>query len=442
MEKRNEILPIVPRGIYGGLPTYLQRITACGESDDERDLLLLGSLTVLSACLPKVKGRYGGVGVYANLYLYVTAAASAGKGRMALCGRLVERIDSDLRRRYDKEMARYKDAKAAYLLDKELGKPVEPQKTMLVIPANSSSTAVFQILNDNDGVGLMFETEGDTLAKTFRSEFGNYSDGFRKAFHHEKISYMRRKDKEHVTLNEPKLSVLLSGTPQQVLSLIPDAENGLFSRFMFYYMNIQMEWKNVFADADRTLDSIFDEFGDEFHAFYERLKAHISDIHFALSETQQELFNAYFEDIQLEYYSHCGANYIATIRRLGLMAYRIAMVMSTLRLMEANELPERMVCEDCDFLAAMDVIDVLVVHAEYVYRMLPTPKQRVSETQEVRETNKDKLYKMLPEEFTRKDILRIGEELCISKNTSFRRLENFLNEGTIRKTSHGVYKKG
>jgi hypothetical protein len=42
----------------------------------------------------------------------------------------------------------------------------------------------------------MFETEGDTLAQTFKSEHGNYSDGFRKAFHHEKISYLRRKDRE------------------------------------------------------------------------------------------------------------------------------------------------------------------------------------------------------------------------------------------------------
>jgi hypothetical protein len=39
--------------------------------------------------------------------------------------------------------------------------------------ANSSATAFFQILNDNNGVGLMFETEGDTLAQIFKSEHGN-----------------------------------------------------------------------------------------------------------------------------------------------------------------------------------------------------------------------------------------------------------------------------
>ena len=47
------------------------------------------------------------------------------------------------------------------------------------------------------------------------SDYGNYSDGFRKAFHHETISYVRRKDREYVNLKHPKLSALLTGTPKQ-----------------------------------------------------------------------------------------------------------------------------------------------------------------------------------------------------------------------------------
>ena len=65
---------------------------------------------------------------------------------------------------------------------KSLQKPEEPPLRMLLIPANSSATAVYQTLNENNGIGLIFETEGDTLANTFNSDYGNYSDGFRKAF--------------------------------------------------------------------------------------------------------------------------------------------------------------------------------------------------------------------------------------------------------------------
>jgi hypothetical protein len=92
-------------------------------------------------------------------------------------------------------------------------------------------------VNDNKGVGLLFETEGDTLAQTFQSEHGSYSDGFRKAFHHETISHNLRKDREYVELEKPCMSALLSGTPKQASALIPNAGSGLFSRFIFYYMN-------------------------------------------------------------------------------------------------------------------------------------------------------------------------------------------------------------
>jgi hypothetical protein len=39
------------------------------------------------------------------------------------------------------------------------------------VPANNSATGLFQILNDNKGIGLIFETEGDTLAQTFGATF-------------------------------------------------------------------------------------------------------------------------------------------------------------------------------------------------------------------------------------------------------------------------------
>ena len=129
----------------------------------------------------------------------------------------------------------------------DIEKPIEPLIQLLFIPANSSASGAFQLLNDNQGKELTFETEGDTLANTFKSDFGNYSDGFRKAFHHEKINYYRKTDREYVDLESPCLSTVLSGTPKQVLNLIPSSEDGLFSRFMFYYMNMQPVWTNVFA---------------------------------------------------------------------------------------------------------------------------------------------------------------------------------------------------
>lgn len=119
----------------------------------------------------------------------------------------------------------------------------------------------------------MFETEGDTLANTFDSDYGNYSDGFRKAFHHEAISYIRRKDKEYVSIKSPCLSTLLTGTPQQVRSLIKDAENGLFSRFLFYYLNAKSDGHDVFdCGSGIALDDYFKQLGEEFHSLHKLLQ--------------------------------------------------------------------------------------------------------------------------------------------------------------------------
>jgi len=269
-------LPTIPENLYQNLPDFLQRATAKATSAEDKDLLLLGSLVAISPCLPNIYGIYAERHVYANLFLFVTAQASAGKGRLTLCRKLVEPIHKALREQSKIENEEYQRQLTEYTMAKDktnMERPQEPPLKMLIIPANNSATGLFQILNDNKGIGLIFETEGDTLAQTFKSEHGNYSDGFRKAFHHEIISYNRRKDREFVELETPRLSALLSGTPKQVSTLIPNAENGLFSRFIFYYMNILPVWKDVFAgDGSQTLDDYFRDLGNQFFDFYKILQ--------------------------------------------------------------------------------------------------------------------------------------------------------------------------
>ena len=50
-------------------------------------------------------------------------------------------------------------------------KPIEPLHRMFFIPANSSSSAFIQALADNFFTGVIFETEADTLANTFKQEW-------------------------------------------------------------------------------------------------------------------------------------------------------------------------------------------------------------------------------------------------------------------------------
>ncbi len=96
-EMQETNLPTFPDEIYTDLPGLLQKVVAKSNSPEDRDLLLLGSLVAISACLPKVYGIYAEREVYPNLFLFVTAQASAGKGRLTLCRKLVDPIHRSLR---------------------------------------------------------------------------------------------------------------------------------------------------------------------------------------------------------------------------------------------------------------------------------------------------------------------------------------------------------
>ncbi len=433
-------LPTLPDEIYTDLPGLLQKVVAKSNSPEDRDLLLLGSLVVISACLPKIFGIYAEREVYPNLFLFVTAQASAGKGRLTLCRKLVDPIHKSLREVSRLEFEEYQKTLTEYAAAKnktDVERPKEPHVKMLVIPANNSATGLFQILNDNNGSGLMFETEGDTLALTFKSEHGNYSDGFRKAFHHETISYNRRKDREFVEIHNPRLSALLSGTPKQVSALIPSAENGLFSRFIFYFMNVRPVWNDVFANSsDQTLDSYFNHLGMQFFDLYKHLEYQSEPIRFCLTSGQQQAFNAYFAQTQNQYLCLYGADYLATVRRLGLITFRMAMILTALRIMDDGDIHSPLVCRDNDFNTALSMVKILVLHAAQVFQQLPSEAVTT-----VPKNQKQQFLDELPKEFCRKDYLTVANKLGIPDKTAEKHIKRFAINGLINHFAHDKYKK-
>jgi len=402
--------------------------------------MLLGALVTISSGLPKVFGFYDETRVFANLFLYITAQASAGKGRLMLCKRLVNPIHWALRKETLAMRAQYEIELREYNLNKgkdfKLEKPQKPAERMLFIPANNSTTGVFQLLSDNEGKGLIFETEGDTLSQAFKSDYGNYSDGFRKAFHHETISYYRRTDHEFVEIEFPCMSTVLSSTPKQVATLIPNAENGLLSRFIFYNMNIKAVWKNMFPEESKNdLDVYFDNLGQDFFQLYTALNENPA-IEFSLTKEQKDQFHVFFTQIQDKYLMLQGMDYMATIRRLGLICFRIAMVFTMLRILETGDFSQKQFCSDVDFQATLSMIKILMKHSSHVYSELPEdanptkPKDR-----------KEQFLDKLPERFNRKDYLELARSLSIAERSADRYIGLFCEKGWIFREQVDSYTK-
>ena len=436
-------LPTFPPEIYTRLPEFVQKVVAAGVTPEEKDTLLAGTIVTLSGVMPNVYGYYDKVKVYPNLYLFITARASSGKGRLSLCRKLVQFIDKELSEEHRKALELYELKMREYELNKKdtsLTKPQEPPFLKVLFTANISATGMYQLLGDNNGRGIIFETEGDTLAISFASDYGNFSDGFRKAFHHEPIAYHRRKNNEHVELDEPKLSAVLSGTPQQVVSLIPDAENGLFSRFLIYVLESTLKWKDVFADeGPDSLDEHFNLLGREYHIFYNALLNIQEPLRFSFTPEQRVIFNDYFETQQARIYDIWGDEMLATVRRMGLICFRIAMVLTTLRMMETGDLLTPPVCSDEDFQTALDLCGVFLTHAERVFHTL-FGKMPVADT--AAGNIKDLFFQKLPAEFGRADYIAVAKTIGLNERTAEGYIKKACEAGKpIARIIKGRYRK-
>jgi hypothetical protein len=436
----NEQLPTFPGVVYDYLPQFLKQICQVAQTPDERDILLLGAIATLSSCVPNIYGIYHNRKVYANLFLFVTAKASAGKGLLTHCTRLVYPVHKQLREECQLQKADYEREMNEYLILRKKNpsaeRPQKPPEKMLFIPANNSASGVFQLMHDNNGKGLIFETEGDTLAYTFKTDYGNYSDGFRKAFHHETIRYYRKTDREFVDIESPCLSAVLSGTPKQVQNLIPDAENGLFSRFIFYYLAMSSEWKDVFArSADNGLDGHFDGLALQYLELFKTLNTSF-EIEFLFTMGQQNTFNETFSLWHHKFETLMGQDYNATVRRLGLITFRMAMIFTALRIMETGDISPKLICEERDFQNAITMTGILLEHSKKVFSELPQPI-----LQPKRENREERFYSILPNEFSRKHYVEVAQQLNIPDKTAQNYIAKLLKTGLIHRDKQDFYLK-
>ena len=436
------------------LPPLEQDISATQTTPEDRDTVILGSLGVFSGAMLNVFGVYDQRKVYPPFYQIQYGSGSSNKGIMSACRRLVELIENIIEQQnqqdsddFQKKMAEY------YALDKSTRistpAPKQPSYKSLWIPANSSATACYQALSDNGGWGITLETEADTLSIALNSDYGDYSDGLRKAFHHECILYRRRKENEFIKIDEPRWAIVLTCTPGQIPGLFKSFENGLGSRFVFYGKKNRLYWRDVFAKSDKTIDEVFLGFGFRFKQIYDELvKRQDHPIQVVFSPAQQTEFNRFFSELQLEQVGLYGDDMIACVRRLGLVCFRIAMVLTILRYegsMPIIELlSQAIACDDRDFNTAMTIVNCLINHTAHVYSDIFNGSQGAKKVKETADMlNQERLlFQSLGTEFTTDDVRQKAKEKNIPWKTAERYLSHFVGKHHLAvRIKNGLYKK-
>lgn len=429
--------PQIPKEIYSQLPEILKESTDLFAEGIEKDVFLIGALSVISGCLPNIEGIYFDEPVSAHLYSFITAPAGSGKGKlkwakyfgMKIHKTIVEQSIQE-KEEYDREMEEYNNLNKNQR--KGVEKPVEPKRKMFYIPANSSASAFIQALADNDFKGIIFETEADTLAGTLKQDWGNFSDVLRKAFHHESTNMFRRKDNEHIEIEDPHLAITLSGTPKQVHNMMPDAENGLFSRFLYYAFEDYSDFKNPFiSHCSVNYTEFFEEKGQAMYELYQMLASMNSPIRFSFTEEQGKIFTQQFNTLYKRNRMLLGNDFNANSRRLGLITFRIAMVLRSLRILEDGDTSTPLLCNEVDFQTAIEIAFTLEKHAIAVFQNLPNNNLKGV---------KLKFYNALPKEFNRQEYLSVAKTLDVKDKTAEKYIGQF-KENNLLEHEHNKYTK-
>ena len=410
--------PLLPDEIYSNLPRLLTECCSMFSEGIEKDIVLLSAITVLSGCLPNIQGTYFNRRLSAHLYLFITGPSASGKGTMVWSRYLGQSIHEEMFINSAKEHLDYlKELEDYENLQKKqkvgLEKPEAPYRKMLYLPANSSSAALTQLLAENEFTGIIFESEADTLSNTAKQDWGDSSDIFRKAFHHENTSMARRLNKELIEIKNPHLAICLSGTPRQVINLMPEVENGLFSRFMYYAFEDSRGFLNPFVSyKSDNYENFFTKKSYEVHHFYDRLKKSECPIIFKLTDQQGERFTKYFQNLLDKNKMLLSRDLDANTKRLGVITFRIAMVLSALRLMDiepGTKYPLSLTCSDLDFNTALTIASTLESHAVAVYQQMP---------KNIMKGLRLAFYEKLPMKFDRKTYLAVAKDLGIAEKTA------------------------
>ena len=438
------------------------------ETDESEELQDgIGALTAIGASMERyVRCPYAGKLQSPCLQSFIVAPSASGKGILSFIRLLVEPIHDEIRQQVAEEVKAYKKEKAAYdTMGKERCKmeaPQMPKNKMFLISGNNTGTGILQNIMDANGTGLICETEADTISAAIGSEYGHWSDTLRKAFDHDRLSYNRRTDQEYREVKKSYLSVLLSGTPAQVKPLIPSTENGLFSRQLFYYMHGIWTWINQFESGENDLEAIFTSIGLEWKKQLDLMKTH--GLHtLRLTDEQKQEFNALFADLFFRSGLANDNEMSSSIARLAVNTCRIMAEVAMIRALECDQpyqfkdssapllTPDKEIAADNikdgiitrwdvtitaeDFHAVLELVTPLYRHATHILSFLPS-----TEVKHRANADRDALFEMMGNQFTRTQLLEQAEKMKIKPNTALSWLNRLIKKGLLINTDDkGVY---
>ena len=436
--------------IFDHLPSELSNLLVTAKDKRERDIELITAICILSCMFPALRTIYANKKYSAHLYVFVVAAAGSGKGVAMNSVTLAKKTDKELDRIYIKNKKEYekqqieweielKNAMKEHRMPDMDKKPEEPaRQTLLSTPNTSKSQMIIDVKNAGEEGLAITASEADAMVEALHTDYGNHAAELRMFFHHEEVRQRFKVDKEPIVIEHPRVAMLMTGTPDQAVSLFKTTENGLFSRFLFYMMNDNSTWKSqspLDCKGDIDIEELYNNLGEKLKVNFFNTRGKEIMIHFTRAQWDRhnEVYDTELSLIAAEGRKNSGA----MVKRSGLIAIRIAMVLCGLRIMEAGWQISEYTCTDEDFDTAIRIALTGLIHAAHISTMMKNMEIR---------NNVQSYYKLMPILMDMPDTFRYGDYINAAKKAGFkdytakRSLKKYVAGGLLSK-SNGLYTK-
>lgn len=366
--------PCFPDEVFASLPPLIAQGLTVANTTRERDMLLMGILANLSACLPEVQMLYDQMYHSPHFYFVAVAHAGAGKGLLALAALLPDSINTFYKKQDDAKQKEYDTALCAWEAEEQRAKrekrvpdlsqrPEPPVKHLLQISPNISKNKLIEVLEDNGKLGgIINATEIDMVSGAMQCDYGKHDDVLRAAFHHEVVSSDFKINGRQVVAYAPHLACCFAGTPSQLPGFVSSLANGLYSRLGIYSGEGEWKWRSAAPHPGIT----------DHRTLFRQLSARLLEMHLFLLQSPTEVvftpaqwqqhterFSTRLAEVTCEHEDSPGA----IVLRHGLLVARIASVLTTLRKCDTSWQMKEYACTDEDFAAAMQMVDVLLEHS-------------------------------------------------------------------------------
>lgn len=413
--------------IYRYLPTYLYQKTSIYQNPRQKDIALLSLIVAISSILINVE-VFQTKWQSTNLFLLVIAPPGSYKSTITIGLKAISAIDDNI---YRESLAAKREYEIRKREDELEPYEEEPPLVRLLYPMNASAAALIKRLSDVQVGALLHTTEIYSFLKNAGDSWSAMEDVFCKAFHNETHGALRL-DYE-VTLENLRLSILCSGTPEQALQFLPSTSNGLVSRFIFYFNDTPSKWNHTAFDSEDQYPQLPPDIDDILLELYKYLASGTTRRFSWIEQRHKDLLNKMHEEWLNNTREMTSNNdNDPTIFRNALMVTRIACILTVLRLYEKNKknveafdeiIPENFTASDIDLQIALEITKTLLQeHSMHFYEMMEV---KSPEKTKGKRSNAMRLYDFVSDEFFRKDILK---EAMAFLNVQERSIGNYLDK--------------